>query len=74
MTPDTLYSRSGRHLCEDAEAALDGLGWVYTRVEISGDAELERLYGLHVPVLVRAGRVLLRGVINRSRLQRLAAG
>ena len=72
--PDTLYSRSGCHLCEDAEAVLTALGWPYTRVEISGDPDLERLYGPHVPVLVRGGAVLLRGVISRSRLLGLSGG
>lgn len=68
---DVLYSRTGCHLCEDAEAALDALGWNYTRVDITGDAELERLYGWDVPVLVRGGAVLLKGVVNRVRLLRL---
>lgn len=71
MTPDLLYSRLGCHLCEDAEAALSALDWPHTRTEISGDAELERLYGWDVPVLVRGGAVLLKGVITRSRLLRL---
>ncbi|WP_407539816.1 glutaredoxin family protein [Deinococcus radiomollis] len=71
MTPDLLYSRVGCHLCEDAEAALDALNWPYTRTEIGGDLELERLYGWHVPVLVRGGKVLLKGVITRSRLLEL---
>ena len=71
MTPDLLYSRAGCHLCEDAEAALIALSWPYTRTEISGDSELERLYGWDVPVLVRGGAVLLKGVITRSRLLKL---
>ena len=73
MTPDLLYSRSGCHLCEDAEAALDALNWPYTCTAIDGDPELERLYGWDVPVLVRAGTVLLKGVITRSRLLGLTA-
>ena len=66
--PDTLYSRAGCHLCEAAEAALDALDWLYRRAEISDDPDLERLYGWDVPVLVRGGSVLLKGVITRSRL------
>jgi glutaredoxin len=66
--PDTLYSRAGCHLCEAAEAALDAQGWAYERVDISGNLDLERLYGWDVPVLVRGERMLLRGVINRARL------
>ncbi len=71
MTPDLLYSRAGCHLCEDAEAALDRIGWLYTRIEISGEDELERLYGWDVPVLVRGGAVLLKGVITPPRLLKL---
>ena len=71
-TPDLLYSRAGCHLCEDAEAALDKLGWPYTRIEISGDPELERLYGWDVPVLVRGGAVLLKGVITQARMLKLS--
>ncbi len=71
VLPDVLYSRTGCHLCEDAETALNILSWPYCRAEISGDAELERLYGWEVPVLVRGGAVLLKGVINRARLLRL---
>ena len=69
--PDLLYSRAGCHLCEDAEAALNALNWTYTRIEISGDAELERRYGWDVPVLVRADGTVLKGVITRARLSRL---
>ena len=69
--PDLLYSRVGCHLCEDAETVLDKLDWPYIRTEISGDPELERLYGWDVPVLVRGGAVLLKGVITRSRLLKL---
>ena len=72
MTPDTLYSRAGCHLCETAEAALDALDWRYIRVEISADPELERRYGWDVPVLTRGGTVLLKGVITRARLGELS--
>ena len=51
----TVYSRSGCHLCENAEVTLDCL-----KVEldfnleiklIDGSAELEKLYGHEVPVI-----------------------
>lgn len=67
--PDlTLYSRTGCHLCEDAERLLDGLKLPYGRVEVGGDPELERRYGWDVPVLSRGGEVLLKGVFTRARL------
>ncbi|MFC4453017.1 glutaredoxin family protein [Deinococcus sonorensis] len=71
---DVLYSRAGCHLCEDAEAALAALEWPYTRVDVTGDPELERRYGWDVPVLVRGGAVLAKGVLSRARLERLRAG
>lgn len=71
--PDTLYTRAGCHLCEAAEAALDALNWSHVRIDIAGRADLEQQYGWDVPVLVRGGRVLLKGVINRARLLTLPA-
>ncbi len=66
-----LYSRSGCHLCEDAEAALAALGVAFERLDISGDAELERLYGWDVPVLIRGGAVIAKGVLSAARLRRV---
>ncbi len=66
--PYVLYSRDGCHLCEDAERVLTELGVPYERVAVSGDAELERLYGWDVPVLTRGGEVLLKGVFGRARV------
>ncbi len=72
MTPDlTLYSRRGCHLCEQAEETLAGLKVPFTRVEVSGNADLEARYGWDVPVLARGAQVLAKGVISRARLQRL---
>lgn len=72
MSGLTLYSRRGCHLCEQAEEALAALDLAFTRVEVSGDAELEARYGWDVPVLVQGERVLAKGVISRARLLRLA--
>ena len=71
--PDlVLYSRRGCHLCEQAETRLTQYGFVYERLEVGADPELERLYGHDVPVLGdRAGRVLLRGVFGPGRLSEL---
>lgn len=65
-----LYSRAGCHLCEDAEAALAGLGIPFERLDITGNADYEHLYGWDVPVLVRLpeGEVLAKGVITAARL------
>ncbi|TSA86524.1 glutaredoxin family protein [Deinococcus detaillensis] len=66
-----LYSRAGCHLCEDAETALSSLGVIFERVDISGNAELERLYGWDVPVLTLGGAVIAKGVLGRERLRRV---
>lgn len=51
----TLYSTSGCHLCEQAEALvlplLSGQSLQLQVVEISGDDALLERYGLRIPVL-----------------------
>ncbi|ULH15598.1 glutaredoxin family protein [Deinococcus sp. KNUC1210] len=74
LPPLTLYSRQGCHLCEDAENALKSLGWAFTRCDVDADPLLKATYGFDVPVLAVAGRVVLKGVITRSRLLRWRAG
>ncbi|GGR01191.1 glutaredoxin family protein [Deinococcus ruber] len=69
----TLYSRQGCHLCEDAENALQSLGWAFTRSDVDADPALKEKYGFDVPVLVAEDRVMLKGVITRSRLLRWRA-
>jgi glutaredoxin len=51
----TVFSRSGCHLCENAEVTLAGLAEelnfeIEVRL-IDGDQELEKLYGHEVPVI-----------------------
>lgn len=67
----TLYSRTGCHLCELAEAALSDLQFSFERIEVSGQPELEARYGQDVPVLTGGQQVLLRGVLSRARLTQL---
>ena len=51
----TVYSRSGCHLCENAEATLAGLTdelqFDLEIMLIDGSEELEKLYGHEVPVI-----------------------
>jgi glutaredoxin len=51
----TIYSRHGCHLCEDAEATLNGLkselNFSIEVIYIDGDSNLEKLYGNEVPVI-----------------------
>ncbi|MBQ0718847.1 MAG: glutaredoxin family protein [Gammaproteobacteria bacterium] len=50
-----LYGGTGCHLCEQAKAVieplLEQLDWYCLEVDIRGDAALEALYGLRIPVL-----------------------
>ncbi|WP_291424870.1 glutaredoxin family protein [Deinococcus sp.] len=64
----TLYSRSGCHLCELAEQALHHLQFDFERREVAEQPAWEAQYGQDVPVLTLNDQVLLKGVINRSRL------
>jgi glutaredoxin len=56
----TLISRSGCHLCDVAEQALERIaadtGEQFTKIDVDGSAELERDYGDRVPVLLLDGR------------------
>lgn len=51
----TLYTRPGCHLCEDAKAILlpilDEFGGTLREVNIDGDVELTKRYGLDIPVI-----------------------
>ncbi|MGM0783252.1 MAG: glutaredoxin family protein [Pseudomonadota bacterium] len=65
MTPLTLYTTLGCHLCERLEALLATLHdgeYRLEKVEISEDEELMTRYGVRIPVLVDAqGEELDRG-------------
>ena len=65
-----LVTRTGCHLCEDAEAALDTLGVAFERADVDLDGELGRLYDFRVPVLLDGDRLLLEGRIDAERLAR----
>ena len=49
--PSILYSRPGCHLCERVEDMLRDTGRHWRVANIEGDPEMERLYGLEIPVL-----------------------
>lgn len=57
MTRLTLISRTGCHLCEEAEQVLDRIApGDWTRVEVGESIELERDYGDRVPVVLLDGK------------------
>lgn len=51
LAPFILYSRPGCHLCERVEQMLErsGVNWLLTDIE--DDQELERRFGLEIPVV-----------------------
>jgi glutaredoxin len=55
----TLYTRTGCHLCEQAEQVLRAeqrtLPFALVTVDIDGDSELVRKYGVRVPVVAVDG-------------------
>ena len=46
-----LYTTSGCHLCEHAEAILDELACDYAAVDIADDLTLMERYGVRIPVV-----------------------
>ena len=56
----TLITRSGCHLCAEAELTLRGLagdlGFGYREVDVDATAELRDRFGDRVPVIVIDGR------------------
>jgi glutaredoxin len=59
MTRLTLYTRTGCHLCEEAERVLRAeqaaAGFGLELVDIDRDPELARRYGVRVPVVAVDG-------------------
>ena len=73
----TIYSRAGCHLCEEMEAAVRGaaaeFGAPLEIVDVDGDPELARLYGLEVPVLLINGRKSAKFRVDADRLRKRLA-
>lgn len=70
-----LYTRGNCPLCDRAKAFLQQersrLGFELAEVDIAGDADLTRLYGNWIPVVMVAGKVRFRGSIQPVLWQRL---
>ena len=65
-----LVTRKGCHLCEEALAALRGLGVEPSLLDVDADPELSRLYDFRVPVLLVEGRVVAEGRLDAPALRR----
>ncbi|CAM3504969.1 glutaredoxin family protein [Deinococcus frigens] len=64
----TLYTRTGCHLCEQAQEHLTRLEFRVQLLDVDSRAEWRRQYGDDVPVLALGERVLARGVLSPARL------
>lgn len=65
-----LYTRRGCHLCETAEDLLAGMGVDVLTVDVDANAAAKERFGLRVPVLEAAGRVVMEGRFDAARLAR----
>ena len=61
----TLLTRAGCHLCDDMKALVAAAGrsrrLLLEEVDITSSNELERRYGMEIPVLMRGEVVLAQG-------------
>jgi glutaredoxin len=74
--PDVvLYSRRSCHLCDEARTVITSVRaqWPFPLQEVfvDGDDELERRYGLRVPVVAVGGREEFEFVVDPARLRDL---
>lgn len=76
----TIYSRPGCHLCEEMKAVVARVAGLSSspispiridEVDISTDPELERRFGLEIPVLMVNGRKAAKYRIGEEELRRL---
>ena len=76
----TLYSRPGCHLCDDMKALVRRVMQSSTHqismeeVDISTDPELERRYGVEIPVLLVNGAKAAKYRVTENELRRILAG
>jgi glutaredoxin len=69
----TIYTRSGCHLCEEAEEMLVRHGLQPELIDIDADAGLRERYNVCVPVVMIDGKERFRGRVNEILLRRILA-
>ena len=71
----TLYSRPDCHLCDEMKAVIErvaaSLPLSLQVIDISKNAELERQYGLEIPVLLVEGKKAAKYRVAEGQLERL---
>jgi glutaredoxin len=69
-----LYTRSGCHLCDDADRMLLDAGLAPKLVDIDANPKLVEKFTECVPVVEVDGKIRFRGRVDPVLLRRLAAG
>jgi glutaredoxin len=73
-----MYSRRTCGLCDEARAIIlaeaERAGFDYDEIHVDGRDDLERDYGLRVPVVLVEGREEFELAVDPARLRRLVAG
>jgi glutaredoxin len=71
----TIFSRPGCHLCDEMKEVVHRVSasvpLALDEIDISGNAELERLYGVEIPVLMVDGKKVAKYRIGESELLRV---
>ena len=72
MPPQVLlFTRTGCHLCDEAEAILIRHGLSPQKLDVDANPELRERYDTCVPVVVIDGKERFRGQVNEVLLKRL---
>ena len=66
-----LFTRTGCHLCEEAEELLVRHGLAPLKIDVDTDPQLREKYDACVPVVVIDGKERFRGQVNEVLLKRL---
>lgn len=68
----TLYTRPGCHLCDTMKGVVDAIArnepLTLRQVDITGNGDLERRFGVDIPVLAHDGEVVARVRTTRAAL------
>jgi len=77
MISVTIYSRPGCHLCDEMKDVVlhvaSSVPLTVEEIDISGNPELEQLYGLEIPVLFVAGKKVAKYRVSEGDLRRILA-
>ena len=74
----TLYSRPGCHLCDEMKATVNRVAALVPlqveEIDVSTSDDLEREYGLEIPVLLVDGKKAAKYRVSAEELRRILVG